>query len=59
MAAKAAGNESANSHMMACNDESGRQKQRNNQPTIGAVKADVGGGGDGNSNSSGGSGGGQ
>ncbi len=35
------------------------RKQCNNQPTMGAVKAGVGGGGDGDSDGSGGGGGGQ
>ncbi len=35
------------------------RKQRNNQPTTGAVNAGVGGGGDGNSDGSGGGGGGR
>ncbi len=35
------------------------RKQRNNQPTMGAVKAGVGGGGNGNNNGSSGGGGGQ
>jgi hypothetical protein len=35
------------------------RKQRNNQPTMGAIKVGVGGGGDGNSNGSDGGGGGR
>ncbi len=56
MAATVAGNESVNGPMTACNEESNGRKQRNNQPTMGAVKADVGDGGDGNSKGSGGGG---
>jgi hypothetical protein len=53
------GNKSVDGRIMVCNDKNDGNKQCNNQPTTGAVKANVGGGSNGNSDGSGGGSGGQ